>query len=203
DFELVGSWIRDTRDRAIFPNKGGRQVFTTELNTPGSDLQYYRISYRNAQYFPLTNNLTLRLNGELGYGDGYGNNEELPFYRNFYAGGIGSVRGFEENTLGPKDSEDDAIGANARIVGQIELLFPIFGDDFKDTVRAGLFADVGNVFDLANDEEIKWDGFRASTGLMLSWFSPVGALSFSLGYPLKEEEGDKTKSLQFRIGSGF
>ncbi|MCG7934517.1 MAG: BamA/TamA family outer membrane protein, partial [Candidatus Thiodiazotropha taylori] len=176
---------------------------TTELNTPGSDLQYYRISYRNAQYFPLTNNLTLRLNGELGYGDGYGNNEELPFYRNFYAGGIGSVRGFEENTLGPKDSEDDAIGANARIVGQIELLFPIFGDDFKDTVRAGLFADVGNVFDLANDEEIKWDGFRASTGLMLSWFSPVGALSFSLGYPLKEEEGDKTKSLQFRIGSGF
>ncbi|MEJ2618671.1 MAG: outer membrane protein assembly factor BamA [Candidatus Thiodiazotropha sp.] len=203
DFELVGSWIRDSRDRAIFPNRGGRQIFTTELNTPGSDLQYYRLSYRNSQYFPLTNNLTLKLNGELGYGDGYGNNDELPFYRNFYAGGIGSVRGFEENTLGPKDSEDDALGANARIIGQVELLFPIFGDDFKDTVRAGLFADVGNVFDLANDEEIKWDGFRASTGLMLSWFSPVGALSFSLGYPLKEEEGDKTKSLQFRIGSGF
>ncbi|MES9859833.1 MAG: outer membrane protein assembly factor BamA [Candidatus Thiodiazotropha sp. LLP2] len=203
DFELVGSWIRDTRDRAIFPNRGGRQIFSAELNTPGSDLQYYRLSYRNAQYFPLTSSLTLKLNGELGYGDGYGNNDELPFFRNFYAGGIGSVRAFEENTLGPTDSQDDALGANARIVGQMELLFPIFGDDFKDTVRAGMFVDVGNVFDLANDQEIKWDEFRASTGLMLSWFSPVGALSFSLGYPLKEEEGDDTKSLQFRIGSGF
>jgi outer membrane protein insertion porin family len=86
----------------------------------------------------------------------------------------------------------------------MELLFPVFGDDFKDTVRAGMFLDVGNVFDLAGgEEEIEWDLFRASTGLMLSWYSPVGALSFSLGYPLKEEEGDKTRSLQFRIGSGF
>jgi outer membrane protein insertion porin family len=203
DYELVGSWIHDTRDRAIFPSRGGRQVFSTEVNTPGSDLQYYRMSYRNAHYLPLTNSLTLKLNGELGYGDGYGNNDTLPFYRNFFAGGIGSVRGFKENTLGPKDSEDDALGANARIVGQMELLFPVFGDDFKDTVRAGLFLDVGNVFDLANDDDIEWDKFRASSGLMLSWFSPVGALSFSWGYPLKEEEDDKTKSLQFRIGSGF
>jgi outer membrane protein insertion porin family len=203
DYELVGSWIHDTRDRAIFPTRGGLQTFTTELNIPGSDLQYYRLRYRSAYYFPLTNNVTLKLNGELGYGDGYGDNDELPFYRNFFAGGIGSVRGFEENTLGPRDSEDDALGANARILGQMELLFPVFGDDFKDTVRAGMFLDAGNVFDLAGEEEIEWDLFRASTGLMLSWYSPVGALSFSLGYPLKEKEGDKTRSLQFRIGSGF
>ncbi|MCU7943348.1 MAG: outer membrane protein assembly factor BamA [Candidatus Thiodiazotropha sp. (ex Cardiolucina cf. quadrata)] len=203
DFELVGSWIHDTRDRAIFPNRGNRQVFTIETNTPGSDLQYYRVRYSNALYFQLTNSLTLKLNGELGYGDGYGEDDELPFFRNFYAGGIGSVRGFEENTLGPQDSQDDALGANARIVGQMELLFPAFGDDFKDTVRAGLFVDVGNVFDLAGDEKVEWDLFRASTGLMLSWFSPVGALSFSWGYPIKEEEGDDIKNLQFRIGSGF
>ncbi len=203
DFEVVGSWIHDTRDRAIFPNRGGRQVFTAEANTPGSDLQYYRLSYHNAHYFPLTNDLTLKLNGELGYGDGYGDFDTLPFFRNFYAGGIGSVRGFEENSLGPVDSEDDALGANARIVGQMELLFPMFGDDFKDTVRGGWFVDAGNVFDLAGNEDITWDGFRASTGLMLSWFSPVGALSFSLGYPLKKEENDDTKTLQFRIGSGF
>ncbi|MCU7926480.1 MAG: outer membrane protein assembly factor BamA [Candidatus Thiodiazotropha sp. (ex Dulcina madagascariensis)] len=203
DYELVGSWIHDTRDRAIFPNRGGRQVFSVETNIPGSDLQYYRINYLNAHYIQLTNALTLKLNGELGYGEGYGDGDELPFFRNFFAGGIGSVRGFEENTLGPKDSQNDALGANARVVGQMELLFPAFGDDFKDTVRAGLFVDVGNVFDLAGGEKIEWDRFRASTGLMLSWFSPVGALSFSLGYPLKEEEGDKTKSLQFRIGGGF
>ncbi|MCM8855869.1 MAG: outer membrane protein assembly factor BamA [Candidatus Thiodiazotropha sp.] len=203
DFEMVGSWIHDTRDRAIFPNRGGRQVFSVEANIPGSDLQYYRINYSNAYYFQLTNSFTLKLNGEMGYGDGYGDNDELPFFRNFYAGGIGSVRGFEENTLGSQDSQDDALGANARIVGQMELLFPAFGDDFKDTVRAGLFVDVGNVFDLAGDEKIEWEGFRASTGLMLSWFSPVGALSFSWGYPLKEEEGDDIKNLQFRIGGGF
>jgi outer membrane protein insertion porin family len=203
DFEIVGSWIHDTRDRAIFPNRGGRQVFSIEANTPGSDLQYYRVKYSNAHYFQLTNSLTLKLNGEMGYGDGYGDDDELPFFRNFYAGGIGSVRGFEENTLGPLDSEDDALGANARIVGQMELLFPAFGDDFKDTVRAGFFVDVGNVFDLAGDEKIEWDLFRASTGLMLSWYSPVGALSFSWGYPIKEEEGDEIKNLQFRIGSGF
>jgi outer membrane protein insertion porin family len=203
DFELVGSWIHDTRDRAIFPNRGGRQVFSFEANIPGSDLQYYRVKYSNAHYFQLTNSLTLKLNGELGYGDGYGDDDELPFFRNFYAGGIGSVRGFDENTLGPQDSKGDALGANARIVGQMELLFPVFGDDFRDTVRAGLFVDLGNVFDLAGDDKVEWELFRASTGLMLSWFSPVGALSFSWGYPIKEEEGDEIKNLQFRIGSGF
>ncbi|MEW8431496.1 MAG: outer membrane protein assembly factor BamA, partial [gamma proteobacterium symbiont of Ctena orbiculata] len=202
DFELVGSWIHDTRDRAIFPNRGGRQVFSIETNIPGSDLQYYRVRYNNAHYFQLTNALTLKLNGELGYGEGYGEDDELPFFRNFFAGGIGSVRGFEENTLGPQDSQDDALGANARIVGQMELLFPAFGDEFKDTVRAGFFVDVGNVFDLEGGEEVEWDLFRASTGLMLSWFSPVGALSFSWGYPIKEEEGDDIKNLQFRIGGG-
>jgi outer membrane protein insertion porin family len=203
DYEIVASWIHDTRDRAIFPNRGGRQVFSIEANTPGSDLQYYRVKYSNAHYFQLTNSLTLKLNGEMGYGDGYGEDDALPFFRNFYAGGIGSVRGFEENTLGPQDSQDDALGANARIVGQMELLFPAFGDDFKDTVRAGFFIDAGNVFDLAGDEKVEWDLFRASTGLMLSWFSPVGALSFSWGYPIKEEEGDDIKNLQFRIGGGF
>lgn len=203
DFELVGSWIHDNRDRAIFPNSGGRQVFTAETNTPGSDLQYYRLSYGNSHYFPLTNDLTLKLNGEMGYGDGYGNFDTLPFFRNFHAGGIGSVRGFEENSLGPEDSRGDAMGANARIIGQMEILFPMFGDDFKDTVRGGWFVDAGNVFDLAGNEDITWDRFRASTGLMLSWFSPVGALSFSFGYPLKKEENDDTKTLQFRIGSGF
>jgi outer membrane protein insertion porin family len=204
DYEIVSTWIHDTRDRAIFPNRGGRQVFSVEVNIPGSDLQYYRINYSNAHYFQLTNSFTLKLNGEVGYGDGYGDDDELPFFRNFYAGGIGSVRGFEENTLGPKDTDDDALGANARVVGQMELLFPAFGDDFKDTVRAGFFVDVGNVFDLeGGDEEVEWDLFRASTGLMLSWYSPIGALSFSWGYPIKKEQSDEIKNLQFRIGSGF
>jgi outer membrane protein insertion porin family len=203
DIEIFASWIRDTRDKAIFPTRGGKQTLSLEANTPGSDLQYYRLIYRNTRYYPLTSNLTLMLNGELGYGDGYGEDETLPFFRNFYAGGIGTVRGFEENTLGPKDSQDDALGANAKIAGQIELLFPAFGEDFKDTVRAGLFLDAGNVFDLEGGESFEWDQIRVSTGLMLSWFSPVGALSFSLGYPIVEEEGDSPEKFQFRIGGSF
>ncbi|MGD8908579.1 MAG: outer membrane protein assembly factor BamA [Chromatiales bacterium] len=203
DLELVGSWIHDTRNSAIFPSRGGRQVFSLEINTPGSDLQYYRMKYRNTQYFPLTSNLTLMLNGVIGYGDGYGDDEQLPFFRNFYAGGIGTVRGFEENTLGPKDSEDDALGANAEIVGQMELLFPAFGEDFKDTVRAGWFLDAGNVFDIEAGQDLEWDEIRVSTGLMLSWYSPIGALSFSVGYPVVEKDGDETEKFQFNIGSGF
>jgi outer membrane protein insertion porin family len=203
DLELIGKWTRDTRNSAIFPSKGGRQVLTLAVNTPGSDLQYYRMIYRNTHYFPLTGSLTLMLNGELAYGDGYGDDEALPFFQNFYAGGIGSVRGFEENTLGPQDSNGDALGANAKIVGQIELLFPAFGEDFKDTVRAGWFLDAGNVFDVEAGQNVEWDQIRVSTGLMLSWYSPVGALSFSLGYPLVEEEGDSAEKFQFRIGAGF
>lgn len=203
DLELVGSWIRDTRNSAIFPSKGGRQKFTVESNTPGSDLQYYRVSYRNTRYLPLTSDLTLMLNGEIGFGDGYGDDNTLPFFRNFYAGGIGTVRGFKENTLGPKDSQNDALGANSKIVGQMELQFPVFGEDFKDTVRAGWFLDAGNVFDLEGGEKVKWDQIRVSTGLMLSWYSPVGALSFSMGYPVVEEDGDETEKFQFRIGGGF
>ena len=203
DLELVGSWTRDTRNSAIFPSNGARQKLTLEANTPGSDLQYYRLTYRHTRYFPLTNFFTLMLNGELGYGDGYGDDDALPFFRNFYAGGIGTVRGFEENTLGPKDSQGDALGANAKIIGQMELQFPAFGEDFKDTVRAGLFIDAGNLFDIEAGEDVEWDKIRVSTGLMLSWYSPVGALSFSLGYPLVEEEGDKSENFQFRIGAGF
>lgn len=203
DLELVGSWIRDTRNSAIFPSKGARQVLSLEANTPGSDLQYYRMLYRHTRYFPLTGSLTLMLNGELGYGDGYGDSDALPFFRNFYAGGIGSVRGFAENTLGPQDSQDDALGANSKIIGQMELLFPAFGEDFKDTVRVGWFVDAGNVFDIEGGEKVEWDQIRVSTGLMLSWYSPVGALSFSLGYPVVEEEGDESENFQFRIGGGF
>ncbi|MEJ2693167.1 MAG: outer membrane protein assembly factor BamA, partial [Candidatus Thiodiazotropha sp.] len=147
DFELVGKWVRDTRNSAIFPSKGGRQILSLETNTPGSDLQYYRLGYRNTRYIPLTRSVTMMLNGEIGYGDGYGDDEALPFFRNFYAGGIGSVRGFQENTLGPEDTQGDALGANAKITAQMELLFPAFGEDFEDTVRAGWFIDAGNVFD--------------------------------------------------------
>lgn len=203
DYEFVASWIRDTRDRAIFPNRGGNQSFSTETNLPGSNLQYYRLNYRHSRYFPLAKAFTLKVNALLGYGNGYDDDEDLPFFRNFYAGGIGSVRGFKTNSLGPQDEFDNALGANSKITGQMELLFPPPGDTFRDSMRFGLFLDAGNVFDLSGGEDIEATGFRASAGAMLSWMSPVGPLSFSVGYPLKEEEGDETEIFQFNIGAGF
>jgi outer membrane protein insertion porin family len=203
DFEFVTSWSRDTRDRAIFPNRGGRQVISLETNLPGSDLLYYRLNYTHDRYFQLTRGFTLKFDLGLGYGDGYGEDEDLPFFRNFFAGGIGTVRGYEGNSLGPQDEQGDALGANSRIIGQMELLFPPPGDTFKNSMRFGIFLDAGNVFDLKGGEEITASGFRASTGVMLSWMSPVGPLSFSFGYPLNEKEEDSTEIFQFSIGAGF
>ena len=113
------------------------------------------------------------------------------------------MRGFKSNSLGPQDEFDDALGANAKIVGQMELLFPPPGDTFRDSMRFGLFLDAGNVFDLSGGADIDSDEFRASVGAMLSWMSPVGPLSFSIGYPVKEKEGDETEIFQFNIGAGF
>ena len=145
----------------------------------------------------------LALNLDLGYGDGYGDDDTLPFFRNFYAGGTGTVRGFKGNSLGPVDEYGNALGANSLIAGQMELLFPPPGGGFENTMRFGLFLDAGNVFDLTGDEGINTDQFRASTGVMLSWMSPIGPLSFSVGYPIKSEDGDETEIFQFNIGTGF
>jgi outer membrane protein insertion porin family len=203
DFEFVTSWIRDTRDRAIFPNWGARQLLSMELNLPGSDLQYYRFRYEHSRYFQLVKAFTLRLNLDLGYGDGYGDTDSLPFFRNFYAGGTGTVRGFKGNSLGPKDEFGNALGANSLIAGQMELLFPPPGGEFANTMRFGVFLDAGNVFDLSNDRDIDSDQIRASTGVMLSWISPIGPLSFSVGYPIISEEEDEKEVFQFNIGAGF
>jgi outer membrane protein insertion porin family len=203
DYELLSSWIRDNRDRAIFPNRGALQTLSLQTNLPSSDLQYYRIRYRHTRYFPLAKSITLKLNADLGYGDGYGEDEYLPFFRNFYAGGIGTVRGFESNSLGPQDEFGNALGANTKITGQMELLFPPPGDTFRDSMRLGLFLDAGNVFDLSGGGDIDTNEFRASTGVMLSWMSPVGPLSFSLGYPLISQDEDKLELFQFSIGAGF
>jgi len=203
DFEFVTSWIRDTRDRAIFPNWGARQTLSLETNLPGSDLQYYRVRYEHSRYFQLFRSFVLKMNLDLGYGDGYGDDEELPFFRNFYAGGTGTVRGFKGNSLGPKDEYGRALGANSLIAGQMELLFPPPGGGFENTMRFGVFLDVGNVFDLSGGQDISTDEFRASTGVMLSWVSPIGPLSFSVGYPIKEGVDDEREIFQFNIGAGF
>jgi outer membrane protein insertion porin family len=182
-----------------------------EVTVPGSDLTYYRMSYRGRHYVPLTRKFTLALRGDLGYGDGYGDTDELPFFENFYAGGPNSVRGWEASTLGPRETtfDDDPVGGNLKLVGGIDLFVPPpLAGDFAKTVRIGAFFDFGNVWWTPDSDLVAPTGFdlgdlRYSTGLSLAWLSPVGALSVSVAYPINAEDEDDKQVFQFSFGQNF
>ncbi len=206
NYKATIGWTRDTRNRAIFPNRGGRQTIAATISLPGSDLEFYKLSYNHRRWFPLTETWTLSLEARLAYGDGYGNTDRLPFFENYYAGGVSTLRGFRGNSLGPRDtrvSGTDArpIGGNARILGTAELIFPIPGADL-DAVRLLGFVDGGNVFD-TYESDIDVNEFRYATGFGLIWYSPVGALTMSLAWPLNDKPEDDTRRFQFSLGTFF
>jgi outer membrane protein insertion porin family len=211
DFFLTASYINDSRDSAVFPGEGTLQSVFGEIAIPGSDLQYYRLTYRGRHYVPLTRRLTLALKGDLGYGDGYGSTDSLPFFENFYAGGPRSVRGFKSNTLGPRETTlgQDPAGGNLELTGGIEVYAPPpGGGNFQNTVRIGAFFDFGNVWWMDDTPLVAPTGFdlgdlRYSTGLSFAWLSPVGALSLSFAYPLNEQEQDEEEVFQFSFGQTF
>lgn len=193
-------FARDTRDSLQFPTKGMLQEAGLEIGLPGGDLRYFRLNLHQQYLRPLFAGFVLSLNAEFGYAQGYGG-KPLPFFKNFYAGGVDSIRGFESSSLGPRDTNGDVLGGNRRFVGNLELLAPIPGIKADKSVRASAFIDVGNVF--ARDEKMSFDKFRASTGIAVSWYSPVGPLKFSLSRPLKKEEGDRLEKFQFLLGRVF
>ncbi|MDT8402978.1 outer membrane protein assembly factor BamA [Sulfuriflexus sp.] len=206
-FTLNMSFANDTRNRAIFPDRGGIQRISGEIALPGGDLEYYKFTYLNQRFFKLTRNLTLGLKGEVGYGDGYGSTNSLPFFENFLAGGARSVRGYEDNTLGPKirdatsASFGDPLGGNLKTVASAELIFPVpFVKDTRSW-RFSAFVDAGNVY--GTNEDFEFDELRYAAGLGVTWLSPFGALSFSLAAPFNDQPGDDTKAFQFTFGGGF
>ena len=211
DFFLTASYIDDSRDSAVFASKGALQSLVGEVAIPGSDLTYYRLTYRGRYFLPLTQSLTLALKGDAGYGDGYGDTDALPFFENFYAGGPRSVRGFKANTLGPRETtyNQDPVGGNVELAGGIELYAPppIRGN-FQNTVRIGAFLDFGNVWWTQKTPLVEPTGFslsdlRYSTGLSFAWLSPVGALSLSYAIPLNAKDGDQEEAFQFTFGQSF
>ncbi|MEH6503641.1 MAG: outer membrane protein assembly factor BamA [Cycloclasticus sp.] len=192
-------WGTDTRDRAVFATRGGSKRLSGIITVPGSDLEFYKLSYNQKQYIPISRHTTLYLNADLGYGDSYGDADTLPFFENYYGGGKGSVRGFNDNTLGPRDAFDDPIGGSVKIVGNAEFIFPVpFMPDSK-SVRISTFVDAGNVY----DNEIDIGELRYSLGVSAKWLSPFGALSFSLAQPLNDDENDEVQTFQFSFGSGI
>lgn len=198
EFVLDFHWTHDTRDQTIFSNSGAVTRFNAELVTPGSSETYYKLSARNRTYFRLGENLLTSVRGDISYGDGYGDTEDVPFFRHYYAGGLTTVRGFKTNTLGPKWSNGDKKGGDLRVTGGAEIIFPWHLGQDAETVRLGAFLDFGNVYNDLDDFDAS--DFRYSTGLYVLWRSPIGPLNLSYGIPLNEKEGDELEKFQFTVG---
>jgi outer membrane protein insertion porin family len=201
---LVASYTHDTRNRTVFATEGSSQSVILDMTAPGSDLEYYKLTYRTKFYFDVTNDLTLLLKSDIAYGDGYGDNEDLPFYERFYAGGLRTVRGFDSNSLGPRDeTTNDPRGGDLRTVAGAELIFPVpFMDKSPRSVRLSAFYDVGNVF-LRDEGGFDEGELRSSVGVSFVWLAPIGPLRFSWAKPVEKKAGDETQVFQFSIGSFF
>ncbi|ANB03876.1 membrane protein [Ectothiorhodospira sp. BSL-9] len=200
-YTLTTSLSHDTRNRTVFAEKGNLQRGTLEFSLPGSDLEYYKIDYRNQLFVPVRENLTFKLSGEVAYGESYGDTGDLPFFEKYFAGGTRSVRGYRDLSLGPRDSRDDPFGGNFRVLGGAELIFPPPFMEEAPNVRMSLFLDAGQVY--PSYEDFEADEIRASVGVGMTWLSPVGALTFSLAEALNDEPGDRLQSFQFNIGASF
>jgi len=197
---LIGTvgWARDSRDNILVPTRGRYQRAFLEVGTPALDLQYYRLTYQYQQFMPLTSRFTLAFNGEVGVGGGY-SGKSYPLFKNFYAGGIGSVRGYDGGSLGPRDAVGDPLGGTRRLNGSVEALLPLPGAD--RTLRALAFVDAGQVW--GADQQVRFGDLRYSAGVGIAWISPIGPLKLSYAYPLKTEPFDRTQRFQFQIGTGF
>ncbi|MEB0138540.1 MULTISPECIES: outer membrane protein assembly factor BamA [unclassified Undibacterium] len=196
-FPLTAAWQRDSRDSVLTPSVGRYQRANLEVAAIGN-LKYYRAIY-NAQYFkPVYRSVILALNGEFDYGHGLGGNP-YPIFKNFYAGGIGSVRGYEPSSLGTRDPNNDSLGGAARIIGNIEFQIPFPGAD--KSLRWFTFLDGGQVFD--EGQKIQVRDLRFGAGIGISWISPVGPLKLSFGRALNAKPEDKKQSFQFQMGTGF
>lgn len=200
NFPITIGWSKDQRDSALVPTRGRYQQANLEFGIPGGDLQYFRAYYQHQYFYPLSKSFTMAFNNEIGYGHGYGG-KDFPVFKNYYAGGIGSVRGYETSTLGPRDANGVAIGGASKFVGNVEFIFPLPGSGVDRTVRLFTFFDYGNVF--AEGQPYKLGDMRYSTGFGLSWLSPIGPLKISMGFPIKRKTQDQTQRFQFQIGTAF
>ena len=200
---LSGGVTKDTRDSIFFPQKGYLRRALFAFTGPGSDLEYYKVTLRGRWYRPLGDNLTLNIRGVAGYGDGYGDLDKLPFFRNYYVGGTGTVRGYSPRSLGPRasDSLDDSLGGSKRINATTELYFPVPGLDDSKNQRLSFFIDAGQVY--GSNQSIDLAQLRYSTGITFHWFTAVGPMSLSYAMPFNDGPTDDIKKLQFTLGTMY
>jgi len=219
-FEYSAGWSFDSRNRAIFADRGGRHRVSASYTLPGSDIEFYSLNYDYLQFLPLGKWFTFMLNTEVGYAQALGDTTSMPPYRRFFAGGPETVRGYRESRMGPKDSFGNPYGGNIKFTNQLELLLPMPAK-WRNSARFSLFVDAGNVF--SDDDvqfvgidgitpvsyEFAFDKLRYSTGVAVQWMAPLGVFRFSYAVPLNEFEGegaeypDETEGFQFSIGQAF
>jgi outer membrane protein insertion porin family len=196
---LTLGWARDDRDSAVTPSSGRLQRLAGELGVAG-DARYLRANYQYQQYFPINKQYTFAFNGELGYGKGL-SGRPFPVFKNFYSGGLGSVRGFQQGTLGPRDVTGSSIGGSRKITLNAEVITPFPGAGNDKSLRLFGFVDVGNAF--AETDKLRFTDLRASTGIGLSWISPIGPLRMAFAQPIRKQAGDRIQRIQFQIGTSF
>lgn len=222
--KLTASWTRNNLNRGIMPTAGNYQRLSLETGVPGSDAEYYKLRARAQQLFPMSDDESwaLKFSGNLGYADTLGSNDPFPFYENFYAGGLGSVRGYTSNTLGQRTTpateggRNRTLGGNVSVEGSAEIIFPLPFIENQRALQTSLFIDGGNTFLTSCYDVLDADAgrqqcssgvdlgdLRYSAGIGLSWLTPVGPLTFSIAEPLNDESGDDTQFFQFSLGQTF
>lgn len=215
NFKATLGWSESELNRGLLPTRGYSQSASAQVTIPGSTTTFYKLNYR-AQYFqPITKSFTARFAGRLGYIGGYGSTNDIPFFEHYYGGGFSSVRGFKDNTLGPKAKEQNgssynSIGGDLIVEGTVEILFPLPFVKDQRSLRSSVFFDFGNVFDTSCPAGDVVDCYspnlnqiRYSVGLGLTWITPLGPLTFSLAKALNAEGEDETQVFQFSLGAPF
>tara|TARA_B100000700_G_scaffold71955_1_gene80211 strand:+ start:1287 stop:3632 length:2346 start_codon:yes stop_codon:yes gene_type:complete len=221
--ELTAGWVYDSRNRFMFADQGMSHRLILNASIPGSDVEYYGINYAYKQYFnipfPIINRLTMMVKADLAFNDAYGDSIGVPPYKNFYAGGPDTVRGFKEHRLGPKDNYGNPYGGNLLISSQTEFILPIPGD-WANRARFSLFFDIGNTFSTSeldffdpegNPIDYSFDAskLKRSYGLAAQWLAPMGLFRFSYAIPMNSIDGtdrfysDETERFQFTVGGAF
>lgn len=212
--EVNGSWSRSTLNKGVFPTRGSSQSFSLRVAVPAlSDLGFYKARYEAEQYYPINQNeeFAFRLGGTLAYGDGLKTEDQLPFFENYYAGGIGSVRGYASNSLGRQarphpndpDQSNDPFGGNFLVLSSVEFIFPFAVLEDRSQIRTTAFVDAGNVFDTDRGYDPKLSEIRTSGGISFTWISPIGPLAFSFAKALNPQPQDDREFFQFLLGQTF
>jgi len=216
-FSFTTSYSMSALNRGMLPTGGRSQNLSMELTIPGSELEYYKISYNGQIFFPLSRLFTLRLRTDLGYGDTFGDTQTFPFYKNFFAGGLGSVRGYERNSLGPQSTpaprdpyfQIDPIGGNVLVEASAEILFPLPFVEDQRSLRSAFFFDMGNVYNSDCQpfsiicEDLDLGELRYAAGLTVTWITGFAPITFSLAVPINDKDFDETETFQFELGRTF